>query len=137
MWHYVIVNSKVYQGAYLWKDLANAVLMHSCPLNLELKCRSYGHLKNKKLFPPLFDSRKESFQDSYDAYDNLGFQPTWQVSICPSLKHLLNLMANKEALLDPIHLLMVKVVKRRIIQVMRSPLPSLRWTLTVQAVMRM
>ena len=61
-WQYVIVNSKLYQVAYLWKELADAILTHSCPLNLELKCRSYGHLKNEKLSPPLFDSRKESFK---------------------------------------------------------------------------
>ena len=107
-WHYVIVNSKLYQVAYLWKELADAILTHSCPLNLELKCRSYGHLKNEKLFPPLFDSRKESFQDSYDTYDNLGFQPTWKVSICPSHKNLLNPMANKEALFYPILFLMIE-----------------------------
>ena len=62
MWHYVIINSKLYQVAYLWKELADEILTHSCPLNLKLKCRSYRHLKNEKLSPPLFDSRKESFK---------------------------------------------------------------------------
>ena len=57
-----IVNAKLYQVSYVWKDLNDAILMLSCPLNLELKCRSYGHLKNEKLSPPLFDSRKESFK---------------------------------------------------------------------------
>ena len=61
-WHYVMVNEKLYQVVYLWKELIDAILTHSCLLKLELKCRSYGHSKNEKLFSPLFEGEKNLFK---------------------------------------------------------------------------
>ena len=50
MWHYVIGSSKPYQVTYLWKALAEAILMHFKELNLELKRLSYGHLNDPDFF---------------------------------------------------------------------------------------
>ena len=40
---HVIGSSKPYQVTYLWKALAEAILMHFKALNLELKRLSCGH----------------------------------------------------------------------------------------------